>query len=400
MPASSLNSKALWADFSALCDCGGRLAGSESEQQALAFAQETLSAIGGKVRAVAVPYAGWRLEEATLALPDGTPLTSHPLLGSQSTSGAGAQAEVVDLGRGTPEDFARCAERIPDRFVLVRHEYPFSSSHIHRRRKLAWAMERGAAGFIIANLQPGSGPVCGSSGRAGGEGIPAVATDYESAARLAAAGSALLRVVGEDYEAETRILVLDLPGHEAEWVVLSAHLDGHSLAESAMDNASGVAVAIAVARACASSVGQGARGLRLCLFSAEEWALAGSRHYLDAMSADERKAIALNINLDTVAGDSQLTALTSMFPQLERFISQSGCGIGTYAPMMANSDHYNFARHGIPAMRIVAGFDRPKSNVRHILTGGDTRDKVSVDELVHAADVAGALVRQALRGDP
>jgi aminopeptidase YwaD len=400
MPESSLNSQALWADFSALCDCGGRLAGSESEQQALAFAREKLSAIGGKVRAVAVPYAGWRLKQAALALPDGTPLACHPLLGSQSTSGAGAEAPVLDLGRGTEEDFARSGERVRNRFVLVRHEYPFSAEHVHRRRKLGWAMERGAAGFIIANPQPASGTVCGSSGRAGADGIPAIATDYESAVRLAAAGRALLRVVGEDYAAETQILVLDLTGRKAEWVVLSAHLDGHSLAESAMDNASGVAVAIAVARACAPSVGQGTRGLRLCLFSAEEWALAGSRHYLDAMSAEERKAIALNINLDTVAGDSQLTALTSMFPQLERFISQSGSGVRTYAPMMPNSDHYNFARHGIPAMRLVAGFDRPQSNVRHILTRGDTRDKVSLDELVHAADVAGTLVRQALRGDP
>jgi len=281
----------------------------------------------------------------------------------------------------------------------VRHEYPFSAGHVHRRRKLGWAMERGAAGFIIAHPQPASGPVCGSSGRAGGEGIPAIGTDFESAQRLGAAGRAVLRVQGEDHDATTRILVLDLPGREAQWVVLSAHLDGHSLAESAMDNASGIAVALAVARECAPIVGQRARGLRVCLFSAEEWALAGSRHYLDAMSVEERKAIALNINLDTIAGDSELTALTSMFPELERFIREADCGVRTYAPMMANSDHYNFARHGIPALRLVAGFERPQSNVRHILTRGDTRDKVSSDELVHAAEVAGKLVRRALRGD-
>ena len=399
MPESRPNSRALWDDFSALCDCGGRLAGSDSEQEALAFAQKSLSAIGAEVRAVSVPYAGWRLKEATLALPDGTPLACHPLLGSQSTPGPGAEAEVLDLGRGSAEDFARGGERIRNRFVLVRHEYPFSAGHVHRRRKLGWAMERGAAGFIIAHPQPASGPVCGSSGRAGGEGIPAVGTDYESAQRLALAGRALLHVVAEDHDAETRILVLDVPGREAEWVVLSAHLDGHSLAESAMDNASGVAVALAVARGCAPTVGQGARGLRVCLFNAEEWALAGSRHYLDAMSADERKAIALNINLDTVGGDSQLTALTSLFPELERFIYESGCGIRTFAPMMPNSDHYNFARHGIPAMRLVAGFEQPQSNVRHILTRGDTRDKVALSELVQAADVAGKLVRRALRGD-
>jgi len=27
---------------------------------------------------------------------------------------------------------------------MVRHEYPFSSTHVHRRRKYGWAIERGA----------------------------------------------------------------------------------------------------------------------------------------------------------------------------------------------------------------------------------------------------------------
>jgi Zn-dependent M28 family amino/carboxypeptidase len=52
--------------------------------------------------------------------------------------------------------------------------------------------------------------------------------------------------------------------------------------------------------------------LRLCIFSAEEWALAGSKVYLDRMSQTERARMQMNINLDTVAGDDHLTALTSI----------------------------------------------------------------------------------------
>lgn len=44
---------------------------------------------------------------------------------------------------------------------------------------------------------------------------------------------------------------------------------------------------------------------------------------------------------------------------------------------MENSDHANFAAHGIPALRLVAGFDDPGCNLRHVLTAADTRDKVS-----------------------
>src|SRR5579871_6480877 len=319
MQASSPNSARLWADFVALCDCGGRRAGSTGEQKALALVKAWLAEIG-VARSLPVRYAGWRLNEASLVLEDGARLACVPLLGSQSSAPQGLRAEVRDLGRGRLEDFERCAAAIPGRIVLVRHEYPFSAAHVHRRRKLAWAMERGAAGFIIANPDPAGAAVSGSSGRGGNAGIPAAGTDCASAARLCAAGAAVLTISGEDHDAETSVLTVDLPGREPRWVVLSAHVDGHALAESAMDNASGVATALAVARACAPRVAQCARGLRVCIFSAEEWALAGSKQYLDAMPRGDRAAIALNINLDTVGGDSHLTALTSEFRELEGFV--------------------------------------------------------------------------------
>ena len=404
MPASSPTSDAaLWADFSALCDCGGRRAGTASEARALSFLKDRLSRTSGAFRAHTVRYAGWRCQEARLSAADGTPLACNPLLGSQSTPPAGLSAEVIDLGRGAKEDFQRNASRLRNRIALVRHEYMFSPVTLHRRRKLAWATEAGAAAFIIANPAPGSGPVSGSSGRGGGEGVPAIATDLESAAGLDGQ-RVTLSVRGEDYDAQTEVLTLEWPGGEDEWVVVSAHLDGHDLAESAMDNASGVAVALSVAETLASHVAHGTRGLRLCLFSAEEWALAGSGHYLDGMSAPERAKLKLNINLDTVGGDARLTALTSDFPQLDAFVRdtarETGLPLGTYLPTMPNSDHFNFARHGIPALRLVAGFDQPASNVRHVLTRGDTRDKVKLEELRNAARIAAALALRALNGTP
>lgn len=394
----------LQRDFDDLCACGGRRAGSASEQAALELALARLAAINGAAAIEPFTYAGWRCSAATLTREDGAPLACNPLLGSLSTPPPGIAAEVIDLGRGAPEDFARNAPDIAGRFVLVRHEYPFSAVHVHRRRKYGWALEHGAAGFIIANPRRSEGPVSGSSGRAGQAGMPAVATDFVSAELLAARGSrrtrAHLQLAGEDYAAQSGVVLLDLPGLTASRIALSAHLDGHDLAESAMDNATGVAVALAIARAFAPHIASSRRGLRVCLFSAEEWALAGSRQYLDRMPANERAAIALNINLDTVGGDAHLTALTSEFPRLAAFVhdaaAAAGMTLGTYAPMMSNSDHFNYARHGIPALRLVAGFDRPECNVKYILTRGDTRDKVAPSELAFAARLTGALLVRAL----
>ena len=124
----------LWGDFLALCDCGGRQAGSASGQAALRLAHELLSAIDRSTRVEPVTYAGWRCFEASLELEDGTALACNRLLGSESTPPPGISTEVIDLGRGTPEEFERNARDIAGRFVLVRHEYPFAASHIHRRR--------------------------------------------------------------------------------------------------------------------------------------------------------------------------------------------------------------------------------------------------------------------------
>jgi hypothetical protein len=393
----------LWQDFVALCDCGGRRAGTQSEARALDWAHGRLARIAPSARLQAVSYAGWRIDAQRLALDDGTPLDCHALLGAQFTAPEGLRAEVVDVGRGVPEDFERHRARIAGRIVLVRHEYPFSTTHIHRRRKYNWAIERGAAAFLIASPEPGMGPVSGSSGRGGGAGIPAAGVSYETAARIAALPHArvVLTLRGEDFPGRTRIAVLDLPGRSAERVALSAHLDGHDLAESAMDNASGVATVLALARAFAPHLGECRRGLRVCLFSAEEWALAGSRDYLDAMDEAERRSIVLNVNLDTVSGGARLTALTSEFAELPPLVraasADSGIDVGIHEPMMSNSDHYNFARHGIPALRLVAGFDDAACNVRHILTQGDTREKVSLAEMRAAARYAAALVWRGLQ---
>jgi hypothetical protein len=66
---------------------------------------------------------------------------------------------------------------------------------------------------------------------------------------------------------------------------------------------------------------------------------------------------------------------------------------------MENSDHANFARAGIPAVRLVAGFDDASANSRYVLTPADTRDKIAPDELKRAAMLAAAIVAAACEAD-
>lgn len=406
VPAHILADPLLPAEFEAICECGGRRTGTRSE----AAAQGLLRRLGAEATClpatiVRTPYDGWELQGASLHLLAGgreVPLECAALLRSAATSPDGVEAEVLSLGRGTEAEFVAAGKALRGRIALVRHEYMFAAGHIHRRLKYGWARDVGAVGFLIAGPLP-TRIVAGSSGRGREAGIPALGISPEAAARLAPArgvARARIRIDATETQASTDAILFDLPGSGPEWVVVSAHLDGHDPAESAIDNATGVAVALAVARSLAPHARSFRRGLRLAFFSAEEWALTGSRVYLAGLGPEERAAIALDVNLDSVGGASRLTALCSGFPLLAEFVSrtttEAGIPVATFLPLMANSDHANFAAHGIPALRLVAGFDDPTSNIRHVLTAADTRDKVTEGELRQATLAAATLTWAAL----
>jgi aminopeptidase YwaD len=400
----------LWSDLAELCAFGGRFCGTESETWARAWLRDRLAAAtGGPVTAHRIDYEGWQRESCALTRlnPGSPPLLCHSLVRSPATPVGGLEADVVDLGRGSLEDFEANERDIPGRIVLVRHEYMFATGHVGRWVKYLWARDRGATGFLITSPLPGQVPVTGSSGEGGPDDIPAAGITQESGAALARVGGKHVRVRFEVStrrgRSHTENLLAEIPGRGPEWVLLSAHIDGHDLAQSAMDNASGLAVALEVTRALQPLVPSLPRGLRVGFFTLEEWGLIGSRTYADGLPAAERERVAINVNLDSVAGSPSLTALTSGFVELDPFLhaAAAGCGLAirTFRPLMANSDHYNFARHGIPAFRLVAGFDEPESRLRYLLTPGDTLDKISRSELKLAALLTAEIVLRACTAD-
>jgi len=396
------------ADFDAICDCGGRLSGTPSEASAV----ELLKTLGSEAMGVEpivepISYHGWQAIKARLIGSDGKSYPVNPLVRTIPTPVGGIDAEVIDLGRGSPDDFKTHATEIAGRIVLVRHELMFDPNTIHRREKYNAAVEAGAAGFLIAGPVAGS-MVSGSSGRGAEYGIPAGGIAPETADRLQRTSGGWPKVRLEITTAETDRtadnLFFDLPGKSSDCVVLSAHIDGHDLAESAMDNGTGLAVALEVARRLAPEVGTSQRGLRLAFFNIEEWALTGSARHVASLTKEQQNAIALNVNLDSVAGGEGIAALTSGFSGIEPFLStcasEAGVELELFRPLQMNSDHANFAIAGIPAFRLVAGFADPTAATSLVLTEMDTRDQVKPEELERAANLTETIVRDALNASP
>jgi hypothetical protein len=396
----------LLADTASLAACGGRFAGSASEERARQWLLSRLAAIPGAVVSEhRFAYPGWRQDGARLEMlgPVRRDLRCHALIRSPRTPPHGVDGDVIDLGRGTEDDFARVGRALKGAIALVRHEYPFAADTIHRRVKYGRARDAGAVGFLIANNLPDAGLVTGSSGEGQGDDIAAMGITHEGAALLAERAPVPVRVrmhvESESTRAEASNIVVDLPGASAEQVVLSAHYDGHDLAESALDNATGTAAVIGLVEALAGA-GRRRRGLRAILFTTEEWRLLGSQIYVDGLTESERRQIVMNVNLDTLSGSRRLACLTSGFDELDRFVGdvmqKADRELRRVPKLLRNSDHFNFARAGIPALRLVAGFDEPDSRVRYLLTSADTRDKVVDAELRSATTIAAEIVWAAL----
>ena len=396
------DSRALLKDLAAISEFGGRFAGTPGERGVRRWLAERLSR-SAAVQEHAFAYQGWRAVEARLERLGkmASQVPCHALV--RSPRAEDIEAEVIDLSRGSPDDFERNRAKLRGRIAMVRHEYPFAQSSIHRRIKYECSRDNGCVGFIIANNLPDGGLVTGSSGQGGSDDIPAVGISYDSACLLTEVNRVRLNLKTESFSARGVNLVAELPGVTSQVVVLCAHYDGHDLAESAMDNATGVAAVLRILEAFNPYSEMFQRTLRVILFTNEEWRLYGSQRYVDELSDEARQRIALAISLDTLAGSPRLACLTGGFPELDLLVADAaqaaGRNVDIVPRLLRNSDHFSFADRGIPAMRVVAGFDEPNARTRYILTQGDRCDKIEAHELEDATHFAAELTWQALTGE-
>ena len=107
--AAVLADAGLWRDFNDICDCGGRLAGTESERRAFALLRERVRAASpaNAGRSIPVPYGVWRAKRASLRLSDGSHSPCHPLVRTVATAPQGLTAEVIDRVAGLAAGPAR-----------------------------------------------------------------------------------------------------------------------------------------------------------------------------------------------------------------------------------------------------------------------------------------------------
>ena len=171
-----------------------------------------------------------------------------------------------------------------------------------------------------------------------------------------------------------------LPGSDPklknEYIVITAHMDhlgtgnpvnGDSIYNGAMDNASGIATLIETARAAAAKKGF-KRSLAFVAVTAEEKGLLGSRYF--AMNPTvPANAIVANLNTDMFLPLFPMKSLivagideSDMAADLRKVAAATGIEVMSDPEPERNaftrSDQYSFIRRGIPALSLKVGFTK------------------------------------------
>ena len=177
-----------------------------------------------------------------------------------------------------------------------------------------------------------------------------------------------------------------IPGTERkdEFIIYSAHWDhfgigkaieGDSIYNGAVDNASGTAGLLALAEAFKKS-NVTKRSIVFMAVTGEEQGLLGSAFYAENPIFNPKKTVA-NINMDAFNSPEPMKDLTVIGygqSELDDYAEEAAIAQGRYiipdpkpeAGIFYRSDHFNFAKIGIPALYAKGSYEGFNSNIDKI----------------------------------
>jgi hypothetical protein len=387
-------------------EIGGRVTGSPEMAKAVEWAVAAFRAEGVEVHTekYALPVT-WSEGETRLELLDPVkfPVRLKAEGWSPATPAGGIEANLIDVGYGTGDDFARAGSTIKGAILLVHsdigstwadlfNEYLLPPEIIHQ------ALKGGASAILWMGarerllLYRHTNSLTGAIDK-----IPQVIVAREDAMRLermAAASPGKMRVrltmpnkIAGPTEQEN--VIGEIRGYEKpdEVVILGAHLDSWELGTGALDNGCNAAMVIEAARAIKTTGLLPRRTIRFVLFSGEEQGTIGSYEYVNAHRAELDKIRAM-ITFD--AGIGRVTGyslggrrdIEAGVREVLKPLESWGANNHTYDASFG-TDNFDFLLEGVPTL--VANQEEA-NYLPNYHAASDTLDKVDIRELkLHTA---------------
>jgi len=400
--ASALGPSPLYENLRRLTDeIGGRPSGSPAMAAAIKWGVDAFHAAGVSsvhTESYTIP-ANWS-EGAThldVLSPMPFPVRLVSIAWAPATPATGITANVVDVGNGKDEDFARVGAAAHGAIVLVH-------SDVLQTLDGLFAEYMEAPGIVTRSVNAGAAAILWMSSReqlllyrhintmdGTIDRLPQAIVAREDAERLArflAAGQALrvkLDIPNHiSGPVEQQNVVAEIRGREKpnEYVVVGAHLDSWELGTGALDNGCNAALVIEAARDILATGLVPRRSIRFVLFSGEEQGMLGSWAYVRAHRAEMDRvaaAIAIDEGIGRITGFSlggrrdTEAALRNILQPVESW------GVTQHTPdAIWGTDHFDFMLEGVPTL--LANQDAANYMVNYH-AASDTLDKVDIREV-------------------
>ncbi len=421
-------------------EVGARLAGTEADARAVAWAKAKFEQLGyDRVYLEPVKFPLWRRghERAEIVSPFPHALALTALGGSVGTGGKPLEAEVVEfatfdaLKAASPEIVKGKIVFVGNRMARAKDGSGYGPAVAVRSGGAHTAAKLGAVALLIRSIgtdshrfpHTGMGvsaevlrdPHWASSIGKTESGLPVVATPIPALALSNPDADLLSRVLersrpvrvkldvdtGYDGEYTSHNVIGEITGseHPDEVVVIGGHLDSWDLGTGAVDDGAGVAITMAAGSTIKRVAGAPKRTIRVIAFSNEEQGLWGGRAYAAAHSGEVAKHV---IGAESDFGAGKVYAVRfGVAPHAEAAaakIAEVLAPLGIVAdgkPAFAGPDLGAIAEAGM-ARAALAQDGTDYFDLHH--TADDTLDKVdakSIDQNAAAYAVLAYLAAQA-----
>src|SRR5258706_354075 len=382
-------------------EIGGRVSGSPEMAKAVEWGLAAFRAAGVDVHTekYMLPVT-WSEGDTRLELlgPVKFPVRLKSAGWSPATPAGGIEGQVVDVGYGADDDFAKAGASIRGAILLVHSDIGSTwadlfNEYLRPPLIIEHAVKDGAKAILWMGarerllLYRHTNSLNGEIDR-----IPQAIVAREGAMWLARLASAYPRQVQVSLKMPNTIggpieqqnVVGEIRGYEKpdEIVILGAHLDSWELGTGALDNGCNAALVIEAARAIKASGLLPRRTIRFILFSGEEEGLVGSWAYVKENRAEMEKyrgVVICDWGIGRGTGYS-LGGRRDIEPAVREILKPfAGWGgdVHTYDATW-RTDHFGFLLEGVP--NLVAN-QEVANYLLNYHAASDTFDKVDIREL-------------------
>jgi carboxypeptidase Q len=387
---------------------GGRPTGSPAADRAAGWAVEALRHAGVDevhTEKFTIPLS-WSEGNSHIEIlsPEPFPVRMVSIGWSPATPTGGITADIVDVGNGSYEGFARAGRLASGAIVLVHtnllvtwedliNEYDVDREIVDR------AVKAGAAAIFWMSTRPNLLLYRHNVSTNGElEKLSQAILAREDAERIARFLSAGQKVrarlempngIGGPTESEN--VIGEIRGREKpeEFVLLGAHLDSWDLGTGALDDGCNVAMLIDAARVIHSSGSIPRRSIRFAFFTGEEQGMLGSAAYAHAHRAELDRMVAAVI-FDSGVGRIIGYSLGGR-KDIEPAVREALQPLHTFAPLDftfdagMDTDNFDFILEGVPTLE---SNQEPANYMVNYHAASDTYDKVDFKELKRSVAVA------------